>query len=252
VQDLTFKPETAHGVEGGVKLTVQGTVRIDLDIYQYRFDELQVEFFNAQNFALITTNAGAATSEGVELQAQYLFPAVAGLSLRGSANYNIAKYQHYIGPCYGGQTQSQGCNLVGAAPDGAPLQDLSGRPTSDSPRWVGTIGMEYERPAGGGWRVAASADLRLSGRYSVSPFAQPLDVQPAYAALDASLRASTADQRWQIALIGKNLTNRFIVTYASDLPSTGTAPGGTTGSLADQFGLFAPGRTVQLQLTCSH
>jgi len=100
--------------------------------------------------------------------------------------------------------------------------------------------------------VAASSDLRLSGRYSVSPFAQPLDVQPAYAALDASLRASTANQRWQIALIGKNLTNRFIVTYASDLPSTGTAPGGTTGSLADQFGLFAPGRTVQLQLTCSH
>ena len=252
VQDLTFKPETAHGVEGGVKLTVQGTVRIDLDIYHYRFDDLQVDFFNAQNFALITTNAGAATSEGVELQAQYLFPAVAGLSLRGSANYNIAKYQHYIGPCYAGQTQSQGCNLVGPAPDGAPLQDLSDKPTSDSPKWVGTIGMEYERPAGGGWRVAASADLRLSGRYSVSPFAQPLDVQPAYAALDATLRASTADQRWQIALIGKNLTNRFIVTYASDLPSTGTAPGGTTGSLADQFGLFAPGRTVQLQLTCSH
>ena len=252
VQDLTFRPETAHGVEAGLKWTLHGALRIDLDLYHYRFDDLQVDFFNAQNFALITTNAGAASSTGVELQGQYRVPAVAGLSLRGSVNYNIAKYEHYLGPCYTGQTQSQGCNLAGPAPDRATLQDLSGKPTSDSPKWVGALGIEYERPAGTGWSAAASADLRLSSRYSVSPFAQPLDVQPAYASLDATLRASTADHHWQVALIGKNLMNRFIVTYASDLPSTGTAPGGTTGTLADQFALFAPGRTVQLQLTYSY
>jgi len=252
VQDLTFRPETAHGVEAGLKWTLHGALRVDLDIYHYRFDDLQVDFFNAQNFALITTNAGAATSTGVELQAQYLVPAVTGLRLHGTANYNIAQYEHYIGPCYTGQTQSQGCNVTGPAPDRAALQDLSGKPTSDSPKWVGTLGVEFERPAGTGWSAAVAADLRLSSRYSVSPFAQPLDVQPGYASVDASLRANTADHRWQIALIGKNLTNRFVVTYASDLPSTGTAPGGTTGTLADQFALFAPGRTVQLQLTCSH
>jgi outer membrane receptor protein involved in Fe transport len=67
--------------------------------------------------------------------------------------------------------------------------------------------------------------------------------------LDASLRLTTADNRWQAALIGKNLTNRFVVTYASDLPSTGTAAEGITGQLADQFAVFAPARTVTVQFT---
>jgi outer membrane receptor protein involved in Fe transport len=76
-----------------------------------------------------------------------------------------------------------------------------------------------------------------------------LDVQPAYATVDAAIRLSTANERWQVALIGKNLTNRFVVTFAGDEPSTGTAAGGVTGRLADQYAIFAPARTVQLQLT---
>ena len=249
VQDLTFKPETAQGVEAGVKMTFRRALRVNIDVYHYRFDDLQVDFFNAQNFALITTNAGAATSEGVELQGEYIVPAAQGMSLHGSVNYNVARYKDYLGPCYAGQTQSQGCNIVGPAPDRAALQDLSGRSTADSPKWTGTIGAEYERRAGTRWVVAGSADLHLSSRYSVSPFAQPLDVQSAYATLDASLRLTTADDRWEAALIGKNLTNRFVVTYASDLPSTGTAAGGITGQLADQFAVFAPARTATLQFT---
>ena len=252
VRDLTFKPETARGAEVGLKMTLLRALRVNVDVYDYRFNDLQVDFFNAQNFALITTNAGAARSEGVEVQGQYAVAAIPGMGLHGSVNYNVATYQHYIGPCYGGQTQSQGCNIVGPAPDHATLQDLSGRATADSPKWTGTIGIEYERPAGGGWVVAAMADMRLSGRYSVSPFAQPLDIQPAYASVDAAIRLSTAGEQWQVALIGKNLTNRFVVTFAGDEPSTGTAAGGVTGRLADQYAIFAPARTVQLQLTYKH
>ncbi len=252
VQDLTFRPETAHGVEGGLKLTVQGRLRINVDLYHYRFDDLQVDFFNAQNFALITTNAGAASTAGAELQVEFLPFGIPGLGLHGSVNYNVAKYQHYIGPCYGGQTQAQGCNIVGPAPDRAALQDLSGKSTSDAPRWTGTAGIDYERRAGTRWLLTGSADLHLSSRYSVSPFAQPLDIQPAYATFDAALRLSTANNELQAALVGKNLTDRFIVTYTSDLPSTGTPSGGITGRMADQFALFAPSRSVLLQLTYRH
>jgi hypothetical protein len=111
------------------------------------------------------------------------------------------------------------------------------------------VGADYERRLGEGLLLGGSVDLRLSSRYSVSPFAQPLDFQSSYASLDATIRLAQSGNRWQAALIGRNLTNRFIVTYATDLPSTGTAPGGTSGQLADQYGLFAAGRTVQLQFT---
>jgi outer membrane receptor protein involved in Fe transport len=83
----------------------------------------------------------------------------------------------------------------------------------------------------------------------VSPFAQPFAFQSGYVNVDASLRVATVDGHWQLALVGKNLTNNFVVTYASDAPATGTPPGGQTGIPADQLGLFAPARTVELGLT---
>jgi outer membrane receptor protein involved in Fe transport len=248
VADLTFKPETVQGAEVGVKATLADrTLRVNANVYHYRFADLQVEFFNAQNFALISTNAGAAISEGAELEVRYLPPVLRGVSLQGSVNYNVARYRRFIGPCYAGQTQAQGCNIVGPSPDRAALQDLRGKPTADSPKWTGTVGADYEWPLGAGLGLGGSVDVRFSSRYSVSPFAQPWDVQSSYASVDAAVHLGTIG--WQIALIGRNLTNRFVVTYATDLPSTGTAPGGSIGQLADQYALFAPARTVQLQLT---
>ncbi len=250
VGDLTFKPEIARGGEVGIKATLADrTLRVNADVYHYRYEDLQVEFFNAQNFALISTNAGAATTEGAELEVQYLPVVLRGVSLHATLDYNEARYERFVGPCYAGQTQAQGCVILGPPPDRASLQDLSGKPTADSPRWTGVVGAEFERRLGTHLALGGSVDVRFSSRYSVSPFAQPLDVQSSYASVDAALRVGEIGSRWQVALIGRNLTNRFIVTYATDLPSTGTAPGGVSGQFADQYGLFAPARTVQLQLT---
>jgi iron complex outermembrane receptor protein len=251
VEDLTFKPETVQGAEVGVKATLADrTLRVNANLYHYRFADLQVEFFNAQNFALISTNAGAAISEGVELEVEYLPPVLRGVSLHGSVNYNVAQYQRFIGPCYTGQTQAQGCDITGPPPDRAALQDLRDKPTADSPKWTGTIGADYEWPVGAGVALGGSVDVRFSSRYSVSPFAQPWDVQSSYASVDAAVRLRAVG--WEVALIGKNLTNRFIVAYATDLPSTGSAPGGIVGQFADQYAVFAPARTVLLQLTYRH
>jgi outer membrane receptor protein involved in Fe transport len=88
-----------------------------------------------------------------------------------------------------------------------------------------------------------------SSAYSVSPFGQPLAVQPSCVYGDASLRLGSLDERWQLALIAKNLTNKFVATSAFDQSGTGSASGGATGSPANHFGLFMPPRTVALELT---
>jgi iron complex outermembrane recepter protein len=248
VRDLTFKPETARGAELGIKATLADrTLRLNADLYHYRFSDLQVEFFNAENFALISTNAGAAIGEGAELEMQYLPAVLRGVSLHATLNYNVARYGRFIGPCYAGQTRAHGCVISGPPPDRAALQDLSGKPTADSPHWTGAIGASFERRLATRLALGGSIDARCNSRYSVSPFAQPLDFQSSYVSVDAAARVEVGSS-WQVALIGRNLTNRFVVTYATDLPSTGTAPGGVTGQLADQYALFAPARTVQLQV----
>jgi outer membrane receptor protein involved in Fe transport len=246
VANLAFEPETVEGAETGFKaLLLDRQVNVAVNVYRYRYSDLQVDFFNAQNFALITTNAGSAISEGVELEGEYRPARIDGLRLRSALAYNRARYGHYIGPCYAGQTQAQGCTIAG----NVALQNLGGKPTADSPRWSGMLGIDHDRQIGTSLLLGWSTDLRYSDNYSVNPFAQPLDRQSSYVNVDAAIRLRTLDNRWKLEAIGKNLTNNFVVTYASDLPSTGTPPGGATGQLADQFALFAPARSVTLQLT---
>jgi iron complex outermembrane receptor protein len=50
-------------------------------------------------------------------------------------------------------------------------------------------------------------------------------------------------------VIGRNLSNHFIVTGAVDGPSTGTGTGTAAGRIADEVGYVSLPRTVELQLT---
>jgi len=246
--DLAFGPETVKGFEAGLRaILLDNRLRVSVDAYRYEYSDLQIDFFDAQLFTLITTNAGAATVKGIEAAAEYLPPAVRGLKLIGSAQYNDARYTNYIAPCYAGQSQAQGC--VPTGPGGSLRQDLSGHPTANAPRWTGMIGADYDRAVAKDLLFGLSVRLRYSSDYSVSPFGQPLAQQSSYVNFDAALRVGTADDKWQIALIGKNLTNNFVATSSFDQPGTGSPTGGAGGIPANQFVVFAPPRTVALELT---
>jgi outer membrane receptor protein involved in Fe transport len=118
-----------------------------------------------------------------------------------------------------------------------------------APEWTGSLGFTYEKPISDKLVLTIGADARYSGDYLASAFGNPLSRQSSYINLDGQIRVSTADDRWELALIGKNLTNRFYVTGGYDAPSTGVGTGGSVGRLADQAGLVALPRAVQMQLT---
>ena len=100
-----------------------------------------------------------------------------------------------------------------------------------------------------------SLDTRYSGAYLPSSFAAPLSRQPAYLTVDGTLSIKTRDERLTLAIIGKNLTNRFIVGGVVDGPNTGANTGNSIHNLAatplpaDQLGFVSMPRTVQLQVT---
>lgn len=60
---------------------------------------------------------------------------------------------------------------------------------------------------------------------------------------------ATTDDRWELALIGRNLTNEFVVGGAFDLPNSGVGTGTVNAIAADHVGLVNMPRTVTLQLT---
>jgi len=248
--DLAFGPERAKGFEGGVKTTLlNNQLRFDVAIYSYKYTDLQVDFFEAQTFRYVTTNAGSARTKGIEVSTEFAPHSVPGLILRGAINYNKARYLEFIAPCVTGQTPAQGCSTTAASPYGGLfVQDLSGKPTANAPRWTGAVGASYETDVSQGMSVALSADARYSGSYNASPFANPLATQPRYVNLDASLTLKSK-AGWDLAVIGKNLTNQFVISGALDSPATGRGTGTAAGVLGDQRGYANTPRTVQLQVT---
>ncbi len=247
--DLDFEEEKAKGFEGGIKTTLfDRQLRFDVALFSYKYTNLQVDFFEAQTFRFITTNAGSARTKGIEFNAEYAPRAVPGLSLRGALNYNKARYLSFIAPCVTGQTPAQGCVAQPNPYGGTLAQDLSGRPTANAPKWTGALGASYEGDVGGGLKFGISSDARYSSSYNGSAFGNPIATQPKYVNLDASIYLR-GEAGWQVQLIGRNLTNRFVISGALDAPSTGSGTGTVAGRLADQRGYANDPRTVQLQLT---
>lgn len=247
--DLTFDSERARGFEAGIKSTVlDNQLRLNLGAYTYGYYDLQVDFFNSPIFAFQTLTADART-KGVEFEFEYAPRSVAGLNVHGSLNYNRARYTNFpLAPCFNGQTPAEGCfTTVG----GAVRQNLNGKPLSVAPKWTGTFGVSYDTPISNGLVLGVSADARYSGAYLASAFNQTESRMDKYVNLDASIRVGAEDGNWEVALVGKNLTNRFYVTGVVDGPSTGSGTGTPGGIHADQLGFGTLPRTVQLQLTKS-
>jgi outer membrane receptor protein involved in Fe transport len=249
--DLTFDKESASGFEAGIKTTLADRqLRLNLAAYSYKYKDLQIDFFNSALIAFQTLTADAKTT-GAELEVEFAPRAVPGLNLHGALNYNDAHYTRFpLAPCYGGQTIAQGCSLeFSAALGGFTRQNLSGKPLSMAAKWTGQAGVSYDGSLGASLKYGIGADVRYSGSYIPSGFGQTRSRQGAYATLDASARIGAEDDRWELALIGKNLTNKFYVGGVVDGPSTGTGTGTAAGVAADQIGFVALPRTVQLQAT---
>ena len=243
--DLTFNPEKAEGFELGFKSTLlDRQLRFNVTAFTYKYKDLQVDFFNSPIFAFQTLTADART-KGVEFEFQFAPYAVPGFDLHGSLNYDKARYTSFpLAPCYAGETPAEGCNLAGNS-----RQDLTGAPLSVAPKWTGSLGAAYEISLGGDLKLGINADSKYSASYLASGFGNPLSRQGSYITVDAGVRVGAEDDNWQVALIGKNLTNEFYVTGVVDGPSTGGGTGTASGLKADQLGFGTLPRTVMVEVT---
>jgi outer membrane receptor protein involved in Fe transport len=243
---MTFRPEKAKGFEIGAKTTtLEHQLRVNLELFDYKYTDLQVDFFNSPIFAFQTVSADARTA-GAELDVDFAPRAVSGLTLHTTLIYDEAKYTSFNGPCYAGQTPAEGCTIPSPT---LPFQPLSGAPLGMSPLFTGTAGARYDLPlGGGGLHLASNLDARYSDAYLASSFNNPTSRQASYVVVDAGLRLITDGDKYEFAVVGKNLTNRFYVNGVVDGPETGSGTGTPAGIRADQLGFGNLPRTIQFQV----
>lgn len=244
--DITFDPESVSGFEGGVKaILLDGQLDFQWDVYVYEFEDMQLNYFYAPVFTYRTINAGAVDVVGTEVRVNYLPDSVDGLSLFGSVNYNKAEYSDFTSPCFAGQSFDGGCNQGGAGP--LATQNLKGASRNNAPDWSGVIGLNYERSIAGDMRLQIGVAGKFKSDFSANEF-DPSSQQPGYSWWDASIRLTTEDDRWTFALIGKNLTDRYVVVNEGDVPSTGGGTGTNNAFPADKRGLFLRPRTYEFEV----
>jgi len=260
IQDLRFESEEASGYEIGVRSRLlDDTLQLNATAYWFKFDNLQVTALDPETTTFNIQNAAEATTEGVELDATWITP-IDGLQLRGFVNYNLAEYHDFDSACYAGQSIEAGCDGNFNPVTGRfTTQDLGGARLSGAPKWAAIGGFTYDMLdiGGTGWSTSLSADVRYESTQNTAIRAMPDAIQGKFFVLDASLRLSSPDQRWGIALIGRNLGNRAVEQFASERALTdgsggqGSPEGAPGLGRTDTFARVQRARQLWLQASYS-
>jgi iron complex outermembrane receptor protein len=231
---LIYESETAKGGEIGMKSQwADGTVTLNLTGYYYVFKDLQVQNFDAVAIQFATSNAGEVTTRGFDLDFAWLTP-VDGLRLFGALAYTDAKY-----------TAPFDSN-----PNNNPAidDDLQGRAVARAPKWAGNIGADLRLPLGNALEFGITGNMQFSGKYFTNEDSFDDIVQGSYVTFDLAVSVGDPDGRWQLAVIGTNLSDERYIQTSGGRPFL--APVGNIRGLPpgdDQVLNFNRGRQVSIE-----
>lgn len=243
-----FDEEKVIAYELGAKLQIGGGLVLNTALYRMEFDDLQVSTIDTRSLVGLalqrTTNAASAISQGLEVEASW--EPIERLRLDVALGYNDAKYAEYQGvPCFVGQTVAQGC-LAGPTPSPRDdVQDLAGKPIANAPEWSGSAGARYVWILPRDYRLTTFAQAVYRDEYFTLTALDPRSVQEAYVKINARIALADPSRNWEIALIGRNLTDKITSSFIQPLAPIVENPSRTYNAFVD------PGRSFILQLQLS-
>ena len=207
--NLPFAPEHVAAFETGIKTKwFDDTVLFNLDAFHSDYEALQVavNVNTGGNIRSLVQNAGRSVTHGVELETEWAV--THDFRLAANATYDDAHYVRYPNV-----TATQLQQLFGAA-----NQDLSGRPTDFAPKWSASLTGSYTQHLPGEFELTGKVTGFFTSSYYMDGTDDPTVRQTAYTRLDAQLTLLSPDGHWAVDLIGKNLTDRTILTFAQAAP----------------------------------
>jgi outer membrane receptor protein involved in Fe transport len=248
-RDFVFDPEQNKGGEVGIKTSLfENSMLASFEVFYYKFRDLQVDFFNSQQFAFVTENAGGSETYGAELQVDWATP-IEGLTLSGSLSYLESKFTDFQSFCFVGQTPAQGCGpLLPGQTETDLRQNVAGNTRPGAPKWSGFLAFNFERPVGNNLLFGLTGNVQYKSKTVLSAN-DPNATYGSYATVDGNIRVGTQDGKWQLALIGKNLTDKLAIRSAGNVPGTGGNTGTNEGFRGDLTGGAIRPLQIELELT---
>jgi iron complex outermembrane receptor protein len=222
VPNPAINPETIWSYEAGFKArTLENRLQLNLAAFYYKYDNLQVG--RIVETTPVIDNAASARNKGIELE--IVAAVTKDLRIDASVSHLDAKFIEY-------STGDSSRPQLGTI-------DLSGNTLPGAPDWSGTAGVEYKVPVGDRGAITFRADGSWRSKTYFTEFNVEPTSQAAYAKINTSLTFATPNDRWNVALYAKNLTNKM--TIASN--SIGATPLGWP-----RVGFLDPPRTYGVRV----
>jgi outer membrane receptor protein involved in Fe transport len=178
-------------------------------------------------------NAAQAVSQGVELDSRWML--TEQLTLSGSLAWLDFEFKDYPN----GQ-----CTQFERITTGLSECDFSGKSNQYVADWSGVLAADYVTNLGDNLELRTTLDVLFTTDYNPSQNVDPNIEQDGYHKINARIALSDIDGNWEVALVGKNLTDEETISYANDTP--------LAANLAQSVGYYAlvdPGRTIAIQGT---
>jgi len=222
---LEYEDESVLAYELGAKMSLFGGAgQLNLAFFRMEYDDLQVSSLVGDVFKV--GNAGEAVNQGFEADGRFLLGE--GLILGGSIAYLDAEYDEFpTATCTVPQETDPVNNPGCLRPDGSNIapgesgfQDLEGETLVFAPEWSGNLFVEYFFPIGGNMEIRLGADVNYTDDFYSALDLDPATKHDSYTKYNARIALAASDDKWSVALIGKNLTDEETNVWNNDVALT--------------------------------
>ena len=235
---FTYEPEESESYEIGLKSTLlDGALTFNAAIYDTTFKDLQTSVYNPNISTYVTGNAANASSTGIE--GSLAWSLTDNLSLTASGAYQDAKYDDYPGAaCLATQPVSE-CDPTD--PTSYANNNLAGEPLPIVSEFSGSLQLNYVHDIGTDYQLDNTLSVSGRSEYFTADNQDPVfGVQDGFSKVDLRVELSPIDDKWHVALVGKNLTDEITTGSSFRLPEPIT-------SVTRAIFYIEPPRTISLE-----
>lgn len=228
-----YEDEEVTSFELGLKKTfADGAARFNAALFHSEFDDLQVSTLDSVSVTFNVGNAASAETQGLE--ADFSYAANDHVSLFVSLALLDSSYDRFPdAPCTFVQNPAGGPGCT---------QDLSGEELPFAPDIAATVSINIDTPIGMSHDLTTFLELAYVDKHALVLDLDPNTFQGSNTKLNARVTLGDTDGKWNVSLIGKNLTDETTSNFANDALG-GPFMGGS------YFRMVDPPRSVALQAT---
>lgn len=206
-----YQEEEAINYELGIKSRLlDGAMTFNATLFRTEIDDLQVSIFDGAT-AFLVDNAAEIVAQGLELDLKWA--ATDRLTVGLAASLLDNKFEKFTNsPCWTIEAVADpiGC-LTG--------KDVSGQPNQFAPDFGANLNFSHYFPISAGLEIRSTLNVNYSDEYFTAADLDPVyAMQDAWTKVDLRLALAPESDNWEIAVVGKNLTDEVTSGNNNDQP----------------------------------